>query len=162
MNYVMITSIGAVCMAIFAMFIRMKSAKKPASAKKIILPPLFMSTGALMFLFPMFRVTPLEIAEAVAIGMLFSILLIKTSAFEIRDNQIYLKRSKAFIFILIGLLVLRIVMKYFLSSSIDVGQLGGMFWILAFAMIVPWRVAMYMNYRKLYNELNGGATQKAF
>lgn len=160
MNYVMISSVGAVFMAIFVMFIRVKSAKKPASAKKIILPPLFMSTGALMFLFPMFQVTFLEIVEATAVGTLFSILLIKTSSFEIRDNQIYLKRSKAFMFILIGLLVIRILMKSFLSSSIDIGELGGMFWILAFAMIVPWRVAMYMNYRKLYRELHGGADTK--
>jgi membrane protein CcdC involved in cytochrome C biogenesis len=25
-----------------------------------------------------------------------------------------------------------------------------MFWILAFGMIVPWRIAMYLQYRKLY------------
>lgn len=154
MDIVIISSVGAIGMAVFAMFLRMKAAKKPASAKKIILPPIFMSTGALMFVFPYFRVTPLELTEAVTVGMLFSILLIKTSKFEIRDNNIYLKRSKAFMFILIGLLVLRIAGKLILSSSIDVGQLSGMFWILAFGMIVPWRVAMYMNFRKLQRELS--------
>ncbi|SIC05782.1 Membrane protein involved in cytochrome C biogenesis [Mycobacteroides abscessus subsp. abscessus] len=45
--------------------------------------------------------------------------------------------------------------KLILSSTIDVGQLSGMFWILAFGMIVPWRIAMYLNYKKIYNELNG-------
>lgn len=155
MNMVVASSIGAICMAVFVMFIRMRAAKKPASAKKIILPPLFMSTGALMFVFPYFRVTPLEILEAAGVGMLFSILLIKTSAFEVRDNDIFLKRSKAFAFILVGLLVVRIVAKLILSSTIDVGQLSGMFWILAFGMIVPWRIAMYLNYKKIYNELNG-------
>lgn len=154
MDMVIISSVGAAFMAVFVMFVRMKAAKKPASAKKIILPPIFMSTGALMFLFPYFRVTPLEILEAASVGMLFSILLIKTSKFEIRENQIYLKRSKAFMFILIGLLIIRIIAKLILSSSIDVGQLGGMFWILAFGMIVPWRVAMYMNFRKLQRELS--------
>ncbi|KAB2335541.1 MULTISPECIES: CcdC family protein [Bacillaceae] len=153
MNMVVVSSIGAVLMAIFAMFIRMKSAEKPASARKIILPPLFMSTGALMFIFPVFRVTPIEILEAILVGMLFSILLIKTSKFEIKENDIYLIRSKAFIFILIGLLVIRIAAKSILSASIDVGQLGGMFWILAFAMIVPWRIAMYINFKKLQNTL---------
>ncbi|WP_264804235.1 CcdC family protein, partial [Cytobacillus sp. NCCP-133] len=114
MDFVLISSIGAVFMAIFVMFIRMKAAKKPASAKKIILPPIFMSTGALMFVVPYFRVTPTEILEAASVGMLFSILLIKTSSFEIRDNEIYLKRSKAFAFILIGLLVVRIIGKMIL------------------------------------------------
>lgn len=106
-----------------------------------------------MFIFPMFRVHFLQVIEALTVGMLFSILLIKTSKFEIRDQQIYLKRSKAFVFILIGLLAIRVAAKLVLSSSIDVGELSGMFWILAFGMIVPWRVAMYREYRKLEKEL---------
>jgi membrane protein CcdC involved in cytochrome C biogenesis len=153
MNFVIASSIGAIGMAILVMFIRVKAAKKPATAKKIILPPIFMSTGALMFIHPYFHVTTLEIIEALAIGMLFSILLVKTSKFEIRDNQIYLKRSKAFMYILIGLLLLRIVLKSILSMNIDYGELSGMFWILAFGMIVPWRIAMYRNFHKLSQQL---------
>lgn len=141
-------------MAVAVMFIRIKSSAKPATAKKIILPPIFMSTGALMFFVPMFRVTGAEFLEAITVGMFFSIFLIKTSKFEIRGNDIYLKRSKAFVFILIGLLVLRIGMKTILSSSIDYGSLSGMFWILAFGMIVPWRVAMYLSFRKLSKQLD--------
>ncbi|MCM3161354.1 cytochrome c biogenesis protein CcdC [Metabacillus litoralis] len=146
------SSIIAVVMAVIVLFIRMRSAKKPATAKKIILPPLFMSTGALMFLHPMFRVTAAEFFEALFVGMFFSIFLIKTSNFEIRDNEIYLKRSKAFAFILIGLLIIRIIMKSFLSNSIDVGELSGMFWILAFGMIVPWRIAMYRSFQKIHKQ----------
>ncbi|MBR0591798.1 DUF1453 family protein [Bacillus pumilus] len=151
---VLISSIIAICMAVAVMFIRIKSSAKPATAKKIILPPIFMSTGALMFFVPMFQVTGAEFLEAITVGMFFSIFLIKTSKFEIRGNEIYLKRSKAFVFILIGLLVLRIGMKTILSSSIDYGSLSGMFWILAFGMIVPWRVAMYLSFRKLSKQLD--------
>ncbi len=151
---IIISSIVAVCMAVAVMFIRIKSSAKPATAKKIILPPIFMSTGALMFFVPMFQVTGAEFLEAITVGMFFSIFLIKTSKFEIRGNEIYLKRSKAFVFILIGLLVLRIGMKTILSSSIDYGALSGMFWILAFGMIVPWRVAMYLSFRKLSKQLD--------
>ncbi|WHY79490.1 cytochrome c biogenesis protein CcdC [Neobacillus sp. WH10] len=154
MNYVVISSIGAVFMGLFVIFVRMKAAKQPTNVKKIILPPIFMSSGALMYFVPEFRLTPMEILEAVVVGMLFSILLIKTSKFEIRDNDIYLKRSKAFIFILVGLLAVRLVLKSILSSTIDVGQLSGMFFLLAFSMIVPWRLAMYMSYKKLYKELH--------
>jgi membrane protein CcdC involved in cytochrome C biogenesis len=150
---VVISSIGAVFMGFFALFVRMKAAKKPTNVKKIIMPPVFMSTGAFMYLVPQFRLTPLEIVEAVVVGMLFSILLIKTSKFEIRDHDIYLKRSKAFVFILVGLLVVRLALKSILSSSIDIGQLSGMFFLLAFSMIVPWRVAMYRSYKKLQREL---------
>ncbi|HZG72541.1 MAG TPA: CcdC protein domain-containing protein, partial [Chondromyces sp.] len=64
---------------------------------------------------------------------------------------------KAFPIILMGLLIIRIVMKVILSSTIDVGELSGMFFILAFSMIVPWRVAMYIQYRRLYRELKSGS-----
>lgn len=149
------TSVGAILMAVFAMFIRMKAAKKPASVKKILLPPLFMSTGAMMYIFPAFRLTPMEMLESIVVGMLFSILLIKTSKFEIKDQAIYLKRSRAFIFILVGLLVVRTTAKLVLSSSIDYGELSGMFFLLAFSMILPWRIAMYRGYQKLNKQLNG-------
>jgi len=150
---VIFSTIAAVIMALGVMMIRMRASKKPASARKIILPPLFMSTGALMFLHPMFRVTPLEFLEAITLGFFFSIFLIKTSNFEVKEDKIYLKRSKAFAFILIGLLLIRIALKFYLSNSIDVGELSGMFWILAFGMIVPWRIAMYLSFRKLENQL---------
>ena len=41
--------------------------------------------------------------------------------------EIYMKRSKAFPVILISLLVIRTVMKIFISNEIDPGELGGMF-----------------------------------
>ncbi|KKB38863.1 hypothetical protein QY97_01106 [Bacillus thermotolerans] len=151
------STILAVLMGIAAMIVRMKAAKKPASAKKIILPPLFMSTGALMFIFPVFRVTPVELLEAVVVGMLFSILLIKTSKFEVRSSEIYLKRSKAFPIILISLLIIRIIGKVVLSSSVDLGELSGMFFILAFSMILPWRISMYLQYRKLKTKMSNGS-----
>ncbi|WP_226681394.1 CcdC family protein [Sutcliffiella horikoshii] len=147
--YTVLSTIFAVCMALLVLFIRMKAAKKPSSVKKIVLPPIFMSTGALMFLFPEFRVSSLQIVEALTVGAIFSIFLIKTSKFEMKDNDIYLKRSKAFVFILLGLLAIRVVMKLVLSTQIDIGELTGMFWLLAFGMIVPWRIAMYVKYKKI-------------
>jgi membrane protein CcdC involved in cytochrome C biogenesis len=153
MNYVLLSTIGAAAMAILVLFVRIKASKKPASVKKIILPPIFMSTGALMYLFPEFRLTHSEIIEAILIGAFFSIFLIKTSKFEIQGDDIYLKRSKAFVFILVGLVIIRIVMKMFLSATIEVGQLGGMFFLLAYSMIIPWRVAMFANYKKLHQQL---------
>jgi membrane protein CcdC involved in cytochrome C biogenesis len=113
-----------------------------------------MSTGALMFLHPMFRVTKTELIEALLLGGIFSIFLIKTSRFEIKNNDIYLKRSKAFFFILVGLLAVRLVLKSYLSRTIDYGELSGMFWLLAFGMIVPWRIAMYLSYKKLQKQIH--------
>lgn len=146
---IFITTIGALMMGVLAIFVRSKSAKRPVSIKKIILPPIFMSTGALMFIFEAFRVAPLQIIEALLVGALFSIILIKTTNFEVRQSDIFMKQSKAFPFILFGLLFIRLIGKLVLSSTIDIGELGGMFWILAFGMIVPWRLAMLMKFKKL-------------
>ena len=149
----LLSTILAVLMGLLVFAVRMKASQKPASIKKIILPPFFMSTGALMYIFPYFRLTGMEIIEAIILGMFFSIFLIKTSKFEIKDNQIYMKRSKAFGLVLILLILIRTILKLFLSSSIDVGEMGGMFWLLAFSMIVPWRIAMYSQYKKVENRL---------
>ena len=145
----LITSVGAIFMAVFVMFIRLRSQKKPVNEKKIIIPPIAMSTGALMFIFEEFRVAPIQIIEASALGIVFSLVLIATSKFEVRDQDIYMKRSKAFVFILVGLLIIRIILKLIFSNSLDVGELGGMFFILAWSMIIPWRLAMLVQFKKL-------------
>jgi membrane protein CcdC involved in cytochrome C biogenesis len=153
-----VSSVVAVIMALLILFVRMKASKKPTNAKKIILPPIFMSTGSLMFLNPLFRVTKGELIEAIVLGAFFSIFLIKTSKFEIRDRHIYLKRSKAFIWILVSLIVIRLALKSYLGRTIDYHQLSGMFYLLAFAMIVPWRVAMYVSYKRLEKQLKHNPT----
>lgn len=147
--YVIGSTIMAIFMGTFVMVLRMRASKKPTNEKKIIIPPIAMSSGAVMFLFEQFRVPPMQILEAAAVGVVFSTILIATSKFEVKGQDIYLKRSKAFAFILIGLLVFRIIAKMILSSSIDVGELAGMFWILAFAMLLPWRIAMLVQFIKI-------------
>ena len=145
----LVTSVGAIFMAVFVMFVRLRSQKKPVNERKIIIPPIAMSTGALMFIFEEFRVAPIQIIEASALGIVFSLVLIATSKFEVRDHDIYMKRSKAFVFILVGLLIIRIILKLIFSNSLDVGELGGMFFILAWSMIIPWRLAMLVQFKKL-------------
>ncbi|KGR90332.1 membrane protein [Ureibacillus massiliensis 4400831 = CIP 108448 = CCUG 49529] len=149
-HYLVIGStLMAIFMGTFVMFARMRSQKKPVNAKKILIPPIAMSTGALMFIFEEFRVTPIQILEAVVVGVIFSTILIATSKFEIRENEIYMKRSKAFFFIFIGLFVGRSILKVILSDAFDVGELAGMFWILAFSMLLPWRIAMLVKFKKI-------------
>lgn len=102
-----------------------------------------------MFIFEEFRVAPLQIVEAVALGLVFSVILIATSKFEVRESAIYMKQSKAFPFILVGLLVFRIILKTLFADSLDVGELAGMFFILAFSMLLPWRIGMLIKFKKL-------------
>ncbi|UOQ93440.1 cytochrome c biogenesis protein CcdC [Halobacillus shinanisalinarum] len=153
MFWIIASTVVATCMATGMIFVRLRAAKKPASVKKIILPPLFMSTGAFMFLFPVFRVQWSQVAEAVCVGILFSFFLIRTSKFEVREDKIYLKPSKAFVFILFGLLILRIVLKLIIGQTIAFGQMSGMFFLLALGMIITWRLAMLRQYLQLERTL---------
>ncbi|MEN1969962.1 cytochrome c biogenesis protein CcdC [Lentibacillus sp. N15] len=153
MFWVIASTLVAFFMAITMIFVRLKAAKKPASVKKIILPPIFMSTGACMFFVPEFRVAWIQVLEAVLVGVLFSIFLIKTSKFEIKENAIYLIPSKSFVFILFGLLAVRMVIKVIIGSTISLGETSGMFFLLAFGMIVSWRLAMLYKYKKLERRL---------
>lgn len=114
-----------------------------------MIPPLAMSTGFLMFLYEPTRPSAFHVMEALAAGLLFSILLIYTSKFEVKNGDIYLKRSKAFAFILIGLLLVRIVLRLLVGQDINPVELSGMFFLLAFGMLLPWRVAMLVKYTKM-------------
>lgn len=140
-------------MGIAVIIIRMKAQKFPVNEKKIILPPFFMATGALMYVVSYFRLTGMEILESIILGVIFSSVLIWTSKFEVQGSEIYMKRSKAFPIILISLLVIRTVIKIFVSNTIDPGQLAGMFFLLAFSMIVPWRLAMLYRFKKLQKQM---------
>src|SRR5690625_3951957 len=142
-------SIMALISASVMIVVRSRASKRPTSPKKIILPPLFMSTGAFMFFIPYFRLSWVLVLESLLVGMLFSILLIITTRFEIKGEDIYIKPSKAFVFILIFLLIVRISLKYVLGQEIDLGELSGMFYLLAFGMLLTWRMAMLVKYNKL-------------
>lgn len=136
------STIVAFGMAILMMFVRMKAAKRPLTVKRILLPPLFMSSGMWMFIIPAFRLTLLEIIEVMIVGVFFSIFLIKTTKFKVEDNEVYLIPSRAFIIILLSLLVVRIIIKLIIGSVISFGETSGMFYLLALSMIFTWRLAM--------------------
>lgn len=154
MNWALISTIVAAIMATTMIFVRAKVAKKPTTAKKIILPPLFMSTGALMFLFPTFHLSIYQVFEAIGVGMVCSIFLIKTSNFQIQNNEIYLIPSKAFIIIISLLLIIRIGVKLIIGQVIALGELSGMFYLLALGMIVTWRIAMLVKFISLKKSLH--------
>ncbi len=146
-----LATIIALIMALLVIFVRLRASRKPTSIPKIIMPPVGMSTGFLMFLFPMMHIPWLWALYAFLIGaVLFSYPLILTSRFEIVAGEIYLKRSRSFVFILLGLLIIRMLLHGYVEEYISVEQTGAVFFILAFGMILPWRTAMYWRYRQLH------------
>lgn len=143
------STLVALVMGLIASFVRVKASARPTNAKKILIPPLAMSTGMLQFLVPAFRLTWLEVGEALIVGLIFSVFLIKTSNFEKRDGAVYLSRSKAFFIVVFVLLAIRTVMKAFIGDEVNIFATGGLFYLIAWGMIVPWRIAMYQKYKQI-------------
>ncbi|MFD1675683.1 CcdC family protein [Alicyclobacillus fodiniaquatilis] len=149
------TIVAMVITVVFALsviVVRIRAGRKPTSARKILLPPVMMSTGFLMYIFP-FTHESLEYGIiAFLVGCILSYPLILTSKFYRNEQGVFLQRSKGFIYILLGLLVVRIGLHSVVEQYVDVYQTGSLFFDLAFGMLVPWRMAMFMRYRRLVQE----------
>lgn len=106
-----------------------------------------------MYIFPYFRLTWEHLWITVLIGVICSTILIKTSKFEVIGKDIFLKPSKAFAIVLVGLLVFRTAAKIYLGGTFHLGELGGIFYMLAYSMLLPWRLAMLVQFKKLQKQL---------
>lgn len=160
LNLNVLSTVGFICMALLVLFIRSRAAKKPASVKKILMPPLGMSTGFFMFVIPETHI-PLSYAfVALLTGLLFTLPLIRTTRMETVGEDVYVKPSKAFSLILLGLLVIRIALHEYVQHYISVMQTASVFFILAFGMIAPWRIAMYFQYRRIEKSKVDGKKQE--
>ncbi|AIQ62144.1 membrane protein [Paenibacillus stellifer] len=144
------STLGALFMALMVIFIRLKASDRPVTIRKIIIPPLGMSTGFMMFIVPEVRV-PLwwALIAFLAGWFIFAYPLIRTTSFHQKEGLIYAKRSKSFALVLLGLLLVRTLLHEFIDRYISIPQSGGLFFILAFGMIVHWRVFMYRTYRTM-------------
>ncbi|WP_219834509.1 CcdC family protein [Paenibacillus sp. R14(2021)] len=131
-------------------FLRLRASNRPTTLRKIIIPPLGMSTGFLMFVVPITHVPWLWGLTAFAAGAtIFAYPLIRTSKLERIGTTIVLKRSKMFIFILLGLLIVRLLAHDLVEQVITIPQTGALFFVLAFGMILIWRLAMLREFMRL-------------
>jgi membrane protein CcdC involved in cytochrome C biogenesis len=132
---------------------RIRESTRPITTRKIVIPPLGMSTGFSMFLYPPARIPPLWAAAAFAAGaLILSYPLVKTSKLTRIGDVVMLKRSRAFLGILLGLVAVRIGLRSYVGQYVDPLQTASLFFVLAFGMIVVWRVRMLIEYRQLVRE----------
>lgn len=129
---------------------RIRETRRPVSARKILIPPVMMSTGFAMFFAPEMQVPVAWGAAAVLAGaLLLSYPLIRSSELTRDGDAILLKRSKAFLWIIVGLAALRLALRAYVEQYVSATQTAALFFLLAFGMLVPWRIAMFLRYRKL-------------
>ena len=85
----------------------------------------------------------------VAGATLFALPLIRTSTLSLVDGQVFLRRSRAFLWVLFGLVAVRLLLRQEISHYISPLQTGSLFFVLAFGMIVHWRLDMLAKFKRL-------------
>lgn len=129
---------------------RLREARSAVSLRKIVIPPLGMATGFSMFVVPAFRIPWTWAGLAFLIGALaLAWPLLLTTRLERQGQAIMMKRSSAFLIVLLVLAVIRFTARGYFDTVLTGQQTAGVFFILAFGMIVMWRGKMLMDYRRL-------------
>ena len=129
---------------------RVRETSTPVSLGKIVAPPLGMSTGLAMFLWPAFRVPWSWAAASLLLGaIVLSIPLGRTSRLVRSGDVVLMERSRAFLWILLGLVAVRLLLRTWIEHVVSPAQTGGLFFLLAFGTIVRWRAGMLRTYLRL-------------
>lgn len=145
-----ILRIGPIVGGLVLLLWRWHETRVPVSIRSIVIPPLGMSTGFGMFFAPVMRVPWSWAVASLALGVfVLSWPLLKSSRLEQRDGVIYMKRSRAFLWILFALFSVRILLHDYIGQFISPLQTAAVFYLMAFGMIVRWRATLYMGYKRL-------------
>ena len=129
---------------------RVREGRTAVTLRKIIIPPLGMATGFCMFLAPPFRIPLSWALAAFAMGALLLAWPLLRSSKLVRDGEaVMMKRSNAFFLIVIALAVVRLAARSYLDTVLNLNQTAALFFVLAFGMILRWRLQMLFEYRQL-------------
>ncbi len=129
---------------------RIREGRTAVTLKKILIPPAGMATGFCMFIVPAFRIPWLWALGSFLIGAIFlAWLLLRTSRLHREGETIVMKRSPAFLVVIIVLAAVRFAARGYFNTIMSIEQTGGLFFILAFGMILRWRLSMFFEYRTL-------------
>jgi membrane protein CcdC involved in cytochrome C biogenesis len=129
---------------------RVRETQTPVTTAKIVIPPLGMATGFLMFVSPAMRIPWALALGAFLFGAtVLSYPLARTSTLERQGDVVMMRRSNGFLLILLGLLALRLALHEWIGHLLPARQTAALFFVLAFGMILRWRVGMYLRYRAM-------------
>ena len=150
MNILSETAVGSIGGLIAVMAWRIREGRTAVTIKKIVIPPLGMATGFCMFIVPAFRVPWTWAVGAFLIGAILLAYPLLITSRLVRDGEaIMMRRSNAFFAVVIVLAAIRYVARDYLDSMMSMQQTAGLFFVLAFGMIVRWRMRMLSEYKTL-------------
>jgi len=145
-----VSAVAGLAGAVAVFFWRVQEGRSAVTLRKIVIPPLGMATGFSMFVVPLFRVPwTWALGAFLAGAVVLAYPLLATSKLERDGDRIMMKRSGAFFAVVIALAAIRIAARSYLDQVISVEQTAGLFFVLAFGMILRWRMSMLFEYRAL-------------
>jgi membrane protein CcdC involved in cytochrome C biogenesis len=129
---------------------RLREARSAVTLRKIIIPPLGMATGFSMFVVQAFRIPWSWAAMAFFTGLIaLAWPLLLTTRLIRQGDVIMMKRSSAFLAVILVLAAIRFFARGYFDALLTAQQTAGLFFILAFGMILCWRTKMLIDFRKL-------------
>jgi membrane protein CcdC involved in cytochrome C biogenesis len=129
---------------------RIREGRTAVTVRKILIPPVGMATGFAMFVVPAFRIPLIWAGGAFLVGaVVLAYPLLLTSRLERAGDAILMKRSGAFFAVVIVLAAVRYLARGYFDKVLTIEQTGALFFVLAFGMILRWRVSMFFEYRAL-------------
>jgi membrane protein CcdC involved in cytochrome C biogenesis len=144
------SAVGSLVGLVGVMAWRIREGRTAVTVRKIVIPPLGMATGFCMFIAPQFRVPLLWAAIAFLAGaILLAYPLLITSRLEREGEAIMMRRSGAFFLVVVALAAIRYFARGYFDSVLTIEQTAGLFFILAFGMILRWRLRMLSQFRAL-------------
>ena len=145
------TAIAGSLIGLIAILIwRVRESATPISTRKIVIPPMGMATGFSMFIVPSFRVPFTWAAAAFLAGALaLAWPLLRTTRLIRQGDAVMMQRSAAFFSVIIALAAIRLLARGYFDKVLSAEQTGAIFFIVAFGMILRWRIRMLLDYRRL-------------
>ena len=149
-EFTAVVSLAGLCAVLLWRF---REGRTAVTARKLLIPPMGMATGFCMFFVRAFRFHLTWALGAFLIGaILLAWPLLRTSGLRREGDAIMMKRSGAFFAVIIVLAAVRYFARGYFDSVLTLEQTGGLFFVLAFGMILRWRLSLYLAYRALTSE----------
>ncbi|RKP47880.1 cytochrome c biogenesis protein CcdC [Cohnella endophytica] len=142
--YLMIAAIAAL-----VLWRRTRSMFRPirGSGIRLLIPLLFMLPGLSLVFNANVNEPAWTFGAAFGLGIVFSIPLILTTNYEVReDNLIYAKKNWGFFIAFLGFVIIRFILRLELSDMDPQGQMA-LFMTVAFGYLIPWRIVSFIKYR---------------
>lgn len=129
---------------------RVHEGRSVVTVRKILIPPLGMSSGFCMFVAPQCRIPWLWALCAFVLGAtVLAYPLLRTSRLTRVGDNVMMQRSNAFFLVIIVLAIVRTAAHSYFDRFLSITQTGAIFFVLAFGMIVHWRLRMYRQYLEI-------------